>query len=63
MNTIEEKLMKLYWMLWVDENFNLDFARDWRAVWLELQKGNHYSISEPIIDMCMQYMADWEKEN
>ena len=63
MNTIEEKLMKFYWRLWADDFFEYDFAKDWFAVYRQLKEGNHYSIPEFIIDMCLQYMADWDKEN
>ena len=62
MNQIEEMLMKLYWKLWTSADFENDFQEDWRAVYERLQAGDHYSIPPQVVEMCFQYLTDWEKE-
>jgi hypothetical protein len=63
MNQIEEMLMKLYWKLWTSADFESDFQKDWLAVYQRMQEGNHYSIPSQIIEMCFQYLNDWERES
>lgn len=62
MNQVEEMLMKLYWKLWVSADFENDFQEEWRAVYERLQAGDHYSIPPQVVEMCFQYLTDWEKE-
>jgi len=61
MNHIEEKLMKIYWKLWTSTDFESDFQSDWFAVYQEMQAGNHYSIPAAVVEMCFQYLQNWEK--
>lgn len=63
MNHIEEMLMKIYWKLWTSADFESDFQSDFFAVYKMMQAGHHYSISEPIVRMCFQYLQEWEKKN
>lgn len=63
MNHIEEKLMKIYWKLWTSADFESDFQSDWFAVYQEMQAGNHYNIPAMVVEMCFQYLQDWEKES
>ena len=60
--TREEMLMKLYWKLWVSVDFEDDFDEDWGEVYRKFKMGDHYDIPLQVIEMCFQYLTDWEKE-
>ena len=59
---LEEMLMKIYWKLWTSADFESDFQSDWGAVYREMLAGNHYSLPEDVVEMCFQYLQDWENE-
>jgi hypothetical protein len=62
MSNVEEMLMKLYWKMWTSADFESDFQSDWRAVYERMQLGDHYNIPSVVVEMCFQYLVEWEKE-
>ena len=62
MMTYEEMLMRLYWKLWTSAEFESDFQADWKALYTELQKGNHYQDTT-VLKIAFQYLQDWEREH
>ena len=44
-------------------DFESDFQSDWFAVYQEMQAGNHYNIPAAVVEMCFQYMQNWEKNS
>jgi len=63
MNMDKEKLIKIYWKLWTSADFESDFQSDWLTVYREMQAGNHYNIPAAVVEMCFQYLQEWEKES
>ena len=45
--------------MWLDEDFEKDFKRDWKAVYHLLKKGK--DIPSTVLEMCWAYATEWEK--
>lgn len=45
--------------MWLDEDFEKDFKRDWKAVYHLLKKGK--DIPSTVLEMCWTYATEWEK--
>lgn len=56
----ELMLMQLYHKLWTSADFESDFERDWKTAcgWLRENK----ELPPYIIEMCYEYMTDWENK-
>ena len=57
-------LMQLYHKLWTSADFESDFERDWKTAceWLR-ENGKTYPCLPPhIVEMCYDYMVEWENK-
>ena len=61
----ELMLMRLYHKLWMSADFESDFERDWKTAcqWMREYGQDPACVSPVIVEMCYEYMSDWEERN
>lgn len=60
----EFMLMQLYHKLWTSADFESDFERDWKTTcgWMREHGEKYDYLPSLIVEMCYEYMVEWENK-